>query len=182
MPDTGCPMDTSPKAPDATDPTGQNLQRLMAERGLTIEQVVAQTGVDRRTVRAVLHGISRPHARTLHRLAAGLEVPVDEFFLDDAHLRYRRFDRRTNPVVEEVLQSHRDLFAGWSEADFDELHSRVGHGGGLTHEGTLAAARQMNRKRQLHEQLDVLLESSHAELIAGMIELAYRQMVVEPEG
>lgn len=162
-----------------SDFAGENLLRLMAAGGWSIHQVAEKTGLDERTIRGILGGTNRPHARTLHRLAEGLAVPVDEFFLDPTQLLYRRFDRPTNPVVEEILQANPELFAGWTELDFDELHSRVGAGGALTREGAVSAVHGMNRKHELHEKLDLLLESSQAELIGGMIDLAYGQIVVE---
>ena len=162
-----------------SDYAGENLRRLLAGRGLSIRQLAEKTGLDERTIRGILSGTNRPHARTLHRLARGLGVAVDELFLHPSQLLYRRFDRRTNPVVEEVMQSHQELFSDWTEAEFDELHSRVGTGGALTVEGTLAAVRQMNRKRELHEKLDLLLESSQAEVIRGIMDVLYKQVVVE---
>lgn len=158
---------------------GPNLLRLMAADELSLHEVSERTGLDERTIRGISRGTNRPHARTLHRLAEGLGVAVDEFFVDPAQLLYRRFDRHTNPVVEEVLQDHPDLFEGWGEADFDELHSRVGTGGALTLDGALAAVRAMNHNRQLHDKLDLLLESSQAKTVSGMIELLYKQIVVE---
>ena len=156
----------------------ENLLRLMAARGLTMSGVAAQTGLHVRTVRGILRGEKKPHARTLHRLAEGLGVAVDEFFLDPAQLVYRRFDRRTNPAVAMVIEDNKELFHGWTEADFDELHSRVGAGGALTVEGALAAARQMNRRRELHDKLDLLLESSQAEVAAGILNVLYEKVVV----
>jgi transcriptional regulator with XRE-family HTH domain len=156
----------------------ENLLRLMAARGLTISGVAEQTGLNVRTVRGILRGDKKPHARTLHRLAEGLAVAVDEFFVDPAQLVYRRFDRQTNPVVAEVIEEHKELFHGWTEADFDELHSRVGTGGALTVEGALTAARQMNRRRELHDRLDLLLESSQAEVAAGILNVLYEKIVV----
>jgi transcriptional regulator with XRE-family HTH domain len=156
----------------------ENLLRLMAARGLTMSAVTEQTGLHVRTVRGILRGDKKPHARTLHRLAEGLGVAVDEFFLDPAQLIYRRFDRQTNPLVAEVIDEHKLLFHGWTEADFDELHSRVGTGGALTVEGTLAAAHQMNRRRQLHDKLDLLLETSHAEVAAAILNVLYEKVVV----
>jgi len=161
------------------DYAGDNLARLMAAAGLSIGEIAEKTGLDQRTIRGILTGTNKPQARTLHRLAAGLGVSVDEFFVDPAQLLYRRFDRRTNPVVEEVIRTRGELFADWGAADFDELNSRVGAGGALTREGALAAVHQMNRKRELHEKLDLVLESSHAELVGGMIDLAYEQVVVD---
>ena len=161
--------------------TGDNLRRLMADRALTIGQLSQKSAVDRRTIKGILDGTKRPHLRTIGRLARGLEVASDEFFVDPAQLLYRRFDRDTNPVVEEVIEAHSKVFAGWTTLDFDELHSRMGTGGPLTAEGTLAAAREMNTKRELHEKLTVLMESSHAEVIAGIVELMYGKVVQEKD-
>ena len=162
-----------------SDYAGENLRRLMADRGLSIRQLAGKTGLDERTIRGILSGANRPQARTLHRLAEGLGTTVDELFLDPSQLLYRRFDRQTNPVVEEVMETHKELFAGWSEADFDELHSRVGTGGALTFEGALAAVHGMNRRRELHEKLDLHLESSQAELIRSLMEVLYNEVVAD---
>lgn len=156
----------------------ENLMRLMAARGLTMCGVAAQTGLHVRTVRGILHGDKKAHAKTLHQLAEGLGVPVDEFFVNPAQLVYRRFDRQTNPVVNWVIEDHKELFCGWTESDFDELHSRVGAGGALTVDGALAAVKQMNHKRELHDKLDLLLESSHAEVAAGILNVLYDQVMV----
>ncbi|MEN6459562.1 MAG: helix-turn-helix transcriptional regulator [Thermoguttaceae bacterium] len=156
----------------------ENLLRLMAEKGLSARDVACQTGLDERTIRGIASGGHKPHAGTLHRLALGLGVKVDEFFVDPAQLLYRRFDRHTNPVVAAVLEDQPGLFDGWTEADFDELHSRVGAGGALTVEGALVAVQQMNRRRLLHDELDLILESSHAELAAGILNVIYEKAVV----
>ena len=156
----------------------ENLSRLLAAEGLSARQVAKRTGLDARTIRGILSGRSKPHAQTLHRLAEGLGVKIDEFFVDPAQLLYRRFDRQTNPMVSDVIETHRELFSGWTEADFDELHSRVGAGGALTAEGALAAVRQMNSKRELHDKLDLLLESSRADIAAGILNVLYEKVVV----
>jgi len=79
------------------------------------------------------------------------------------------------------MQSHRELFTHWTVADFDELHSRVGTGGALTFEGTLAAIHQMNRKRELHEKLDLLLESSQAEVVRSIMDVLYAQVSLQAQ-
>jgi len=159
------------------DYVAENLLRVMAAQGLSLGQVAQRADVDQRTVRAILGGTNKPHARTLHRLAKGLAVSIDEFFLDPSQLLRRSSDRQTNPAVEEVIQAHQELFDGWSEADFDELYGRIHPDEGPTAEATLAAVGEMNRKRELHEKLDLLMESSQAELIGGMIDLAHGQVV-----
>lgn len=161
-----------------SDHTRENLLRLIAAGGLSVRGVAERTGLDERTIRGILVGGNKPHVQTLHRLAQGLGVKVDEFFVDPAQLLYRRFDRHTNPMVAEVIETHGELFDGWTEADFDELHSRVGTGGSLTAKGALVAVRHMNQKRDLHEKLDLLLESSHAELAADILDVLYEKVVV----
>ena len=164
-----------------SDHAGENLLRLMAGGQLSFGDVSARSGVDERTLRGVASGAHRPHARTLHRLAQGLGVSVDEFFLDPARLIYRCFDRQTNPLVAELIADQSELFAGWREGDFDELHSRVGAGGALTREGAKAAVHLMNRKREIHDKLDVLLESTHAPTIGGIVDLMYEEIEAKEE-
>ncbi len=68
----------------------------MAAGGLSIHALAEHTGIDQRTIRGILNPGHKPHVRTLHRLAQGLGVNVDEL-LDPAQLLYRRFDRHSNP-------------------------------------------------------------------------------------
>jgi DNA-binding XRE family transcriptional regulator len=157
-----------------------NLQRLLAAAGMSICRLAELTGLDKRTIRGILNGFKKPHAQTLHRLAAGLGVSVDQLFIDPAQLLYRSFDRQTNPMVDEVLETHGELFEGWTQADFDELNSRVGLGGPLTREGALTAVRLMNRKRDLHGKLDVLLESSQSEVAGEILDVLYEKIAVKP--
>ena len=56
------------------------LRRVMVERDLTLRQVVAATHLHERTVKGVLNGKAKPHARTLHALAQGLGFEASEFF------------------------------------------------------------------------------------------------------
>lgn len=156
---------------------GVNLRRLMAAGGLSIREVAQRAGLDERTVRAVCSGRHRPRGKTLHSLAKGLNAEVDQFFVDPAQLAYRQFDRATNPVVEQVVEECPELFRHWTEADFDELSSQTGVGGGLTRTGALEAAAHINRKRHLHEKLELLLETTYGNLVCEMLELMYERMV-----
>ena len=155
-----------------------NLQRLIARLGITITEVVERTGVDERTIRSILVGKHKSQSRTLHKLAAGLGVESDEFFQDPSLLAYRSFDRATNPVVDEVVTAQPQLFSGWSQADFDELYSRVGVGGALTFEGAVSAAEHMNHKHELLRKVEIILETDQAELLAGMVDLLYKRVVI----
>jgi transcriptional regulator with XRE-family HTH domain len=152
-----------------------NLRRLMARDGLTFDDVVAATRLDERTLRAVARGRTNPHARTLHKLAQGLGVSIDELFRMPGQSSARRFDRATNSLVQEVVARHTGAFENWSDADFDELFSRFGTGGQLTESGVLAAAEAMNAKREVLRQASVILESSESQLLADFVELLYRR-------
>ena len=69
-----------------TEHEATNLRRLLAESGLTIEELAERTGLDRRTIMGVADGNSSPHSRTIGRLAKGLGVSANEFFLDPNRL------------------------------------------------------------------------------------------------
>ena len=160
------------------DNVAANLRRLMARIGLTVEQVIQRSGLDQRTIRGILAGTHKPHARTLHRLAAGLGVAADELFQDPSLLAHRVFDRQTNPVVETVVNDRPELFVGWAERDFDELYSRFGTGGSLTVEGTLEAVRSMNHNREIHRRVALILESGEAAFLSALINLLYERIQV----
>jgi transcriptional regulator with XRE-family HTH domain len=162
----------------STQTIAVNIRRLMARDGLTFSDVVQATGLDERTVRGLVRGTNQPHARTLHKLAQGLTVPVDELFQPSVASPQRSFDRATNPVVECVIQTHPQMFRAWSHADFNELYSHFGAGGPLSEAGVFAAAEAINAKRSLLEQVCVILESSESELLSDFVKLLYRRVAV----
>ncbi len=158
-----------------------NLRRLMARSGMTLEKVVDATGLNERTVKAILSGKNKPHARTLHRLATGLGVSTDELFQNPSLLTHRLFDRRTNPEVQDIVSSRPELFEGWTEADFEELYSRFGTGGALTAASTAEIVMAMNQQRDVHQKVALLLESSQAELLSGFVNLLYQKIIVHKD-
>lgn len=159
-----------------------NLRRLMARDGLTVEMLIDRTRLNRRTIKSLLQGrATRPHAKTLNRLATGLDVCVDELFQNPSTLAQRQFDRQTNPAVDELAARQPQLFAGWTREDFDELYSRVGTGGALTITGARQVAEAMNHKRQLQAKISLLLESSEADLLESLVEALYRRVLVDDD-
>lgn len=157
---------------------GENLRRLMAREGLTTLQLVERSGLDHRTIKRMLRSDQRPQPRTLHRLAQALAVDADELFQNPSLLAQKRFNRATNPAVDEVTSRHPRLFINWTNADFDELYSRVGTGGGMTTEGALQAVNDMNRKREVLHKVAVVLETEEAELLQKMVEALYERVAV----
>ena len=156
-----------------------NLRRLMARQGLTVYEVVEQTGLDDRTVKNILKGNQRkPHARTLHQLATGLGVATDELFQSPAWLGRHAFDRLANPLVDELAAERPELFADWAAADFADLSSRFGAGGALTHEGALRVVEQLNERRELLKKVTLLLETDQSDVLRGIVEVLYREATV----
>ena len=161
------------------EPTiADNIRRLMAREGLTFDDVVVASELDERTIRGILRGNNRPHARTLHKLASGLGVEVDELFVPLKDLATKKFDRACNPVVEQLADLHPEVFAGWKEEDFDELASRFGTGGELSEAGALATAEAMNDKRSILHQAAVILETHEAPLLSRIIETIFERVSI----
>lgn len=150
----------------------------MARLDLTVDQVVELCGVDDRTVKAILAGAAKPHARTLHRLAVGLGVPADEFFQSPSLLVHRAFDRETNPVVDDVVQQNRELFHDWTERDFDELYSHFDTGGALAYERVINVAALMNRKRQTLHRAELVLEAGESDILVAVVDLLFARIKI----
>jgi transcriptional regulator with XRE-family HTH domain len=148
----------------------------MARLNMTLQDVVEATGLDQRTIRSLVDGNTQPHARTLHKLADGLGISTDELFQDPYQTGQALFDRATNPVAAEVIETHPELFRHWTQVDFEELFSRMAVGGEHTQAGTLAAAKEMNARQELQYQVAVILESDQANLMRDFTSLLFRQV------
>jgi transcriptional regulator with XRE-family HTH domain len=157
-----------------------NVRRHMARAGLTFEDIVTATELDERTVRGIVRGTKNPHARTLHKLAHGLGVTVDDLFQPAGLHSARQFDRVTNSLVSSFVTAHPEMFQNWSDAEFDELYSRFGTGGQLTEAGIAAAAQATNTKRDVWRQVSVILESGEAKLLTEFVDLLYGRVTVTP--
>ena len=106
----------------------------------------------------------------------------DELFQNPSLLAHRLFDRRTNPLVDHLVNDHPQWFEGWTEMDFDELYSRFGTGGALSEPGAATVVLAMNRKREVTKRVALLLESGEAELLAGFVDLLYQKIILPPPG
>jgi len=56
----------------------------------------------------------------------------------------RRFDKQTNPAVDEVAENRPDIFAGWTPEEWAELRSIRGVGGALTEEAVVLESEKIN--------------------------------------
>jgi transcriptional regulator with XRE-family HTH domain len=92
------------------------LRRLIAQQGLTLYQVIERCQLHRRTIEAVLRGDSKPHLRTIGRLAAGLGCDAAEFFPPAPEIAPTEEDERIRKLLEQadrVLRGeYGDVLAG----------------------------------------------------------------------
>ena len=58
----------------------QKLKRLMAERGLTQQQLARKLGVSQPTVSAILKGEHKPQPKTLKRLATAMDCSIEDLW------------------------------------------------------------------------------------------------------
>ncbi len=159
-------------------------------RGWDDGELAQRTGISRTALYNLRRGTTRrPRASTLNSIAqafgidpCSLDTQADEpvdgennpvFDFDVQPRGERRFDRLTNPLVDVVRRDLPELFSGWSEADWDELYSVFGTGGGLTEEEVAKAARQMNRRRETLWRLQIVMETHLAEVAERLIKTLF---------
>lgn len=173
------------------------LQAFRMRKGWNMDRLSEVAGVSRTTVYHLERGdIAKPRASTLYKLAVALEIdphelspdampfdagtpgwpPEDERRQDDPRAR---FDLRTNTCIKAAYRGAAAHFTGWSQQEWDELYSTFGVGGPLTEQGVLEIARKINRKRETIHQLQVVLETHHADVAAGLIANLYRLVQAE---
>lgn len=171
-----------------TDELGRYLQDARLRRGWTLGELAERSGLSRTTLFQLERGTTnRPQLATLHKVAQTLEISLHE--LQRPHSESSagdspatRFDRLTNPAVQEVAQQYPEVFRHWHAADWDELYSTVGMGGALSPEGALAGAAQINRRKRVMEQLQVVLETHLGEVAVALVERLYQLVQVGSGG
>jgi len=172
------------------------LQAFRVRKGWNMDRLAEAAGVSRTTVYHLERGdIAKPRASTLYKIAVALEVDPQELILGessedalpDAALeagfsetgQRREFDRRTNSSIKAAYEAAPARFAGWSHQEWEELYSTFGVGGPLTEQGALEIAQKINRKRETVHQLQVILETHHADVAAGLIANLYQLVQAE---
>ncbi len=72
---------------------GQVIQQLRGRRGLSQKQVALSVGIDRGQYSRIENDKVEPTLSTLRKIAAALEVPVSEFFIDGNALEVNSFEQ-----------------------------------------------------------------------------------------
>ena len=87
-----------------------------------------------------------------------------------------QFDRQTNWCVQEVCERQPELFADWTQQEWDELFSSFGTGGELNEQGVLQQVSGINQRRTTVYELQVLLETHLAEATRRIIHSLYESV------
>jgi transcriptional regulator with XRE-family HTH domain len=161
---------------------GDNLRRLMAKYDMDLQATISATRLSEQTIRGILHSRTKPHPATLDKLAAGFGVDVAEFTADSGRSA-RIFDKATNPMVREVLETHWDEeFAYWPDDEIDELFSHVAAGGVLTKSGVLEIVSFINDRRDYIAKVKVIFETKAASTLKGIIDVLYAENLYDADG
>lgn len=102
-----------------------------------------------------------------------LEKPVGEIRSIKTTPKYRQWlnrqlNRQTNPAIDEVHEDHPEMFAEFSEDEWDELRSIRGQGGAMTRPKVIREVEKINENRNVRSNFDMLManDSVREELIA----------------
>lgn len=176
----------------------QRVRRGRLQRGWTQQQLADRADLSRVTVHHLELGTTRhPRAATLNKVAAALEMPLEELCPESlpplgatgsasATLRpaglaaptaaSRAFDRATNRAVTALCNEQPQLFNGWTPEEWDELYSTFGAGGSLTPDGVKETAEWMNQRRETLRKLQIVLETHLGETAVRLIESLYESV------
>ena len=161
---------------------GDNLRRLMAAKNLTLHEVARRSGLDVRTVHGILNNPrARPHARTLHKLAQGLNVPVEELFQNPAARSAAVLAQQANPPVQQILQNHPELFRDWEQADFHHLLDFSAQRSIQQHAELLRLVESINCLRTRYPEMLNILLSPYGMLFLKVVD-AFASLAKEQQG
>lgn len=156
-----------------------HIRQARRQRGWNLGELAERSAVCRTTLYQLERGVvAQPRASTLKRIADAFGMPVEGLLAGEqpACEPAARFDRATNPCVAEVSEDCPSLFAGWSAAQWDELYSSFGVGGQLTPEGVVQAAVDINRKAEVMQRLNVVLETHLRDVAVSLIDTLFDQV------
>ncbi len=165
-------------------------------KGLNQEDLAQRAGVSRTTLHHLERGaVHKPRASTLSRLATVLEINPDELAVgwqpSEADVPATHppleilseqavFDGVTNPLIAEVCAAEPQHFRGFSRADWEELASQVGVGGGLTREGVIEAAARLQTDKETLARLRLILQTHLREPAQQLIDALYQAVAITP--
>jgi hypothetical protein len=174
----------------------ERIARLVCERGWNQEDFARLADLNRQTVRDILQPTGRrlrnttvaSCARALGLTVAELrEQPLDKLLArqhaptENVTPPLRRlYDQATQPQLVAWLERHPDRAGSLTEAEIDELLSLQGTGGPLTSAGVEHFVNEIERKRRLLRQVEILAGTHYLDLLEQLVGLLYEK--VQPYG
>ena len=159
----------------------ENFLRAKQRKGWNYVQLSEATGIAPQTLRNYgSQGISRTsRPDRINKIAAALDLQPEQLFQRPASaVDPHRVDQISNPSVTEVLEAYPELRKRLGASGVRELYSIRGVGGAQTSEGVLHNARRILWRRELLRKCEIVLDSSHAEAVARVIELAFNDLAI----
>jgi transcriptional regulator with XRE-family HTH domain len=167
-------------------------------KGWKQADLAEHAGVSRTTLIHLERGaVQDPHATTLNKLAQALDLPAEDLVLSrvgcahhptDPHTPQlvgtahpTGFDVATNPALRDAAERDPERFRGFTAADWQELASHFGVGGGLTVDGALAAADRLQADKSTLHKLRIVLQTHLREPAQQLIDALYQSVEVTPE-
>jgi transcriptional regulator with XRE-family HTH domain len=170
------------------------IARLVAERGWNQEDFARHTGLNRQTIRQILHENRSRRLRndTVSRCAKALGVsvgdlrnlPLDRLLLrmscapsgNDAGSLRHLYDHATQPQLQGWLERNPERARQLTTEEIDELLSLQGTGGPLTSIGVEHYVGLIERKRQLIQQVHAIAGTEYLEVLEKLVGLMYEKV------
>lgn len=107
----------------------------------------------------------------------GFKSP-DELFADEPEMvgpgRIHQSDLANSTGVDAVAEAMPDLFAEFTDADWEQIRTWAAKAGGLTEEGVIETARMLNHNRSIRWKVEAILASKHRRRLGWLINAIYR--------
>jgi transcriptional regulator with XRE-family HTH domain len=169
------------------------IARLVEERGWNQEDVARHTGLNRQTIREILHpqGTRRLRNGTISRCAKALGFSVNElrtlplerllprlaFLPTDTDAQVRRlYEKATQPELQAWLDRNPERAKEMMAEEIDELLSLQGTGGPLSSIGVEHFVELIQRKRRLIQQVHAIAGTEYLDLLEQMVTLLYEKV------
>jgi transcriptional regulator with XRE-family HTH domain len=178
----------------ATD-LATKIARLVEERGWNQEDFARAADLNRQTVRQILqpNGDRRLRNTTVAACAKAFGLSVSElrhvplerllhrvgapaFAESETAVLHRLYEQATQPELMLWLERNPERAKHLNSAEIDELLSVQGTGGPLTSLGVEHYVKQIERKRQLLEQIHVIAGTEYIDLLEKFVELMYEKV------
>jgi transcriptional regulator with XRE-family HTH domain len=183
---------------EASSELADKIARLVEERGWNQEDFARISNLNRQTIRQILqpNGLRKLRNATVSACATALGISVNELrnlpldrllprmrrntLADADKTQHRLYEEATQPELLAWLERNPDRAKQLTPEEIDELLSVQGTGGPLTNVGVEHYVKQVERKRKLKQQVDVVANTELIDVLEKVVELMFEK--VQPYG